>query len=104
MSFIIPLLTTIFGIVIGCTIEFLFSISKILFRKPVKSPGALLIDEKERIYAHPAYGKEFKDFKEIGVSTLYDVIATGKRRAGDDRPLFSWRNSSEEKFKSLSYK
>lgn len=76
---------------------------KILFTQPLKRKGAVEIDSNEHIYAHPDYTDKLEDFSSLGVQTLYDVVQHGVQ-AGGDRPQFSYRNSSEEKFKSYSYK
>jgi hypothetical protein len=76
---------------------------KIIFTKPVKRKGAVEIDKNEHIYAHPDYTDKLQDFNSIGVTTLYDVFLRGLK-IGGDRPQFSYRHSSEEAFKSYSYK
>ena len=102
-SFVIIALFTGLAIGISFFLNFFFAIFKILFTKPIPPKGAVEIDKKEHIFAHPDYTTKLKEFKSIGVQSLYDVLERGLR-AGGDRPQFSFRNSSEEKFKSLSYK
>lgn len=78
-------------------------ILKIILKRPVKQTGAVEIDTKEHIYSHPDFTNKLQGFDSIGVETLYDVLLRGLK-IGGDRPLFSFRNSSEEKFQSYSYK
>ena len=61
------------------------------------------IDTKEHIYTHPDYVDKLQDFSSIGVQTLYDVYLRGLNMGGD-RPQFSYRDSSDEPFKSHTYK
>lgn len=78
-------------------------IFKILFTSPLPKIGAVEIDKKQHIYSHPDYTEKLKDFSSIGVETLYDVLARGLKVSAN-RPLFSFRSSSDEKFKSYTYK
>ena len=78
-------------------------ILKIIFNRRVQQTGAVEIDTKEHIYSHPDYTNKLKEFSSIGKETLYDVLRHGLKLGGD-RPLFSFRNSSQEKFQSYSYK
>ena len=90
-------------LLISLILQFGFKLFKILFTPPLPKIGAVEIDKKEHIYAHPDYTTKLKDFKSIGVETLYDVLLRGLKVSAD-RPLFSFRSSSEEKFKSYTYK
>ncbi|CAF4026108.1 unnamed protein product [Adineta steineri] len=74
-----------------------------LFCKPVKRKGAVEIDTKEHIYAHPDFADKLEDLSSIGLNTLYDVFLRGFKM-GADRPQFSYRQSSDEPFKSYSFK
>lgn len=102
-SFLITAIITIVVIAFTYLLNSSTKILKILFTKPVKRKGAVEIDTKERIYAHPDFADKLQDFNTIGVQTLYDVILRGLK-VGGDRPQFSYRNSSDEKFKSYSFK
>ncbi|CAF0934304.1 unnamed protein product [Adineta ricciae] len=90
-------------IIISLLLNSTTKIFKILFTRPVKKKGAVEIDKKEHIYAHPDHVDKLQDFDSIGVTTLYDVFMRGLK-IGGDRPQFSYRLSSDEPFKSYTYK
>ncbi|UJR30975.1 hypothetical protein I4U23_018487 [Adineta vaga] len=92
-------LVIIFSLLLNSTTK----IFTILFTKPVKKKGAVEVDTKEHIYAHPDHTDKLQDFDSVGVQTLYDVFLRGLR-IGGDRPQFSYRTSSDEPFKSYSFK
>jgi hypothetical protein len=90
-------------IVISTLIEFCFSFSQILFKKPLSPKGAVEIDANEHIYAHPDYTDQLQDHRSFGVETLYEAFLHGLK-ISRDRPLFSFRQSSDQPFKSYTYK
>jgi len=90
-------------IAISALIEFFFSLFQILFKKPLPPKGAVEIDTDEHIYAHPDYVKKLQDSSTFDVQTLYEVILRGLEKSGD-RPHFSYRQSSDQPFKSYTYK
>jgi hypothetical protein len=96
---------TITGLVIaiGVLIEFCFSFFKILLKKPLSPKGAVEIDPNEHIYSHPDYTDQLQDHRLFGVQTTYEALLHGLKIAGD-RPLFSFRQSSDQSFKSYSHK
>jgi hypothetical protein len=101
-SFLIPAIIT--GLV--ALVSYLIvstKILKIIFMKPIKRKGAVEIDEKEHIFAHPEYTDKLQDLNTLGVRTLYEIVLHGVK-VGGDRPQFSFRSSSNEKFKSYTYK
>ena len=101
----VTLTAVITGLVIGITwlLNSCFSIFKIIFQKPAQRKGAVEIDPQEHVYAHPDYTDKLKEFSSIGLQTLYDVLQRGLK-VGGDRPQFSYRQSSDEPFKSYTYK
>jgi hypothetical protein len=101
-SFIVTAIITGLVLVVTWLLNSSTKIFKIIFTRPVKQKGAVEIDTKEHIYSHPDFTDKLQDFNSIGVQTLYDVILRGLK-VGKDRPLFSYRNSSEEKFQSYTY-
>jgi hypothetical protein len=102
-SFII--IATITSLVIGILLllERACSIWKILFQKHAPRKHAVEIDHNEHVYAHPDYTSQLKEFNSIDVQTVYDVLLRGLQ-VGGDRPQFSFRNSSDQPFKSYTYK
>ena len=90
-------------IIISLLLNSTTKIFKILRTRPVKKKGAVEIDKKEHIYAHPDHVDKLQDFDSIGVTTLYDVFMRGLK-IGGDRPQFSYRLSSDEPFRSYTYK
>jgi hypothetical protein len=99
------LVSIITGLVMAITafFEFLFSLSQIIFKKPLPPKGAVEIDPNEHIYAHPDYAKQLQDPSTFDVHTIYDVLLRGLDLSGD-RPQFSYRHSSDQPFKSYTYK
>lgn len=99
------LVSIITGLVMAITafFEFLFSLSQIIFKKPLPPKGAVEIDPNEHIYAHPDYAKQLQDPSTFDVHTIYDVLLRGLDLSGD-RPQFSYRYSSDQPFKSYTYK
>lgn len=100
-GYLFPAIVAVLVIIVGYIVKST-KILKILFSKPLKPKGAVEIDKKEHIYAHPDCADKLQDFESLGLTSLYDVVMTGMKYGGD-RPLFSFRNSSEEKFKSYTY-
>ena len=94
---------TVLVIAISVLIEYCFSFLQILFKKPLPPKGAVEIDTKEHIYAHPDCIDHLHDPKSFGIQTIYEVLLRGLKTAGD-RPLFSFRQSSDQPFKSYSHK
>ena len=101
-SILVPAIVTVLVAIISFVI-YSTKILKILFTKPLKRRGAVEIDTKEHIFAHPEFTDKLQDFNSLDVRTLHDVVEHGMKLGGD-RPLFSYRTSSTEKFKSYSYK
>jgi hypothetical protein len=100
------LFATIIGglvLAIRVLIEFCFSFFQILFKKPLSPKGAVEIDTNEHIYAHPDYTDQLQDHRSFGVQTTHEAFLHGLKIAGN-RPLFSFRQSSDQSFKSYSYK
>jgi hypothetical protein len=94
---------TILVIAISILMEYCFSFFQILFKKPIPPKGAVEIDANEHIYAHPDYVDKLQDPSTFDVHTIYDVILHGLKNGGD-RPQFSYRQSSDQPFKSYTYK
>ena len=94
---------TIVVIVISFILQYCFSLLKILFKRPLPPKGAVEIDPIEHIYAHPDFTRQLKDPKTLDVTTVYDVLQRGLKLAAN-RPQFSFRSSSNEKFQSYTYK
>ncbi|CAF3393097.1 unnamed protein product [Rotaria socialis] len=90
-------------IVVSILMEYFFSLFKILLKRPLSPTGAQEIDAEEHIYAHPKYAKQLMDPRTFDVQTIYEILLNGLRLSGD-RPQFSYRYSSNEKFKSYTYK
>lgn len=102
-SFAITAVITGLVIVISLLLNSYVKLFKIIFKKPVKRKGAVEVDPVEHIYAHPECTEKLRDYSSIGIQTVYDVLLRGLK-VGGDRPLFSSRKSSDEPFKSYSYK
>jgi hypothetical protein len=102
-SFLFTAIITGLVIAVSYLINFSTKIFKIIFNKPVKRKGAVEIDKKEHIYSHPDFTDKLQDFSSIGLETLYDILLRGLK-IGGDRPQFSYRYSSDEPFKSYTYK
>jgi hypothetical protein len=90
-------------IIISALLEFVFSLLQILFKKPLLPKGAVEIDANEHIYAHPEYTRKLQDPSTFDVQTVYEVLLHGLQLSGD-QPLFSYRQSSDQPFKSYTYK
>lgn len=101
-TFVVAIITGLV-IVITALIERFFFIFEILLNKPVKSKGAIEIDAKEHIYAHPDYAGELQGSQSFDVRTIYEVLQRGLRLS-ENQPQFSYRFSSDEKFKSHTYR
>jgi hypothetical protein len=65
--------------------------------------GAIEIDAQERIYAHPNFANNLHDHRAFGVTTAYEVIQRGNTLFAD-RALFSFRDHSNDRFRSFTYK
>ncbi len=94
---------TILVIAISVLIEYYFSFFQILFKKPLSPKGAVEIDANEHIYAHPDCTDQLQDIKSFGIQTIYEALLHGLKIAGD-RPLFSFRQSSNQPFQSYTHK
>jgi hypothetical protein len=93
---------TILVIAISILMEYCFSFFQILFKKPISPKGAVEIDPDEHIYAHPDYVDKLQDPSIFGVYTTYEALLHGLEIDGN-RPLFSYRHSSDQPFKSYTY-
>jgi hypothetical protein len=101
-SILVPAIVTVLVAIVSYVI-YSTKLLKILLTKPLKRKGAVEIDTKEHIFAHPDFTDKLQDFSTLGVRTLHDVVMRGVQ-VGGDRPQFSYRTSSTENFKSYSYK
>lgn len=90
-------------IVISALIERCFSIFQILFKRPLVPRGAVEIDSNEHIYAHPDCVDRLQDHRQFGAETIYDALLHGLKIARD-RPLFTFRQSSDQPFQSYTHK
>jgi hypothetical protein len=90
-------------IIISIFIEYCFSFFQILLKKPLLPTGAVEIDVNEHIYAHPDCTEELHDHNSFGVQTTYEAILHGLK-ISPNRPLFSYRQSSDQPFKSYTHK
>ena len=97
------LVVTILVVVISVLLQYFFSLFEILFKKPLPPKGAVEIDSKEHVYAHPDFADHLQDPKTFEAQTIYEGYLHGVK-VGGDRPQFSYRQSSSEPFKSYSYK
>jgi len=102
-SFFVTAIVTGLIIVVSYLLNSTTKIFKILFTKPIKRKGAIEIDKNEHIYANPDPIDKSDDIASTGIKTVYDVLQRGLK-AGGDRPQFSYRYSSNEPFKSYTYK
>ncbi len=102
-SIVFAAIVTGLVIAISALIEFFFSFFQILLKKPVLPKSAVEIDPNEHIYAHPDYTHQLQDHRSFGVQTIYEVILHGLKIAAD-RPHFSFRQSSDQPFKSYTHK
>ena len=102
LTFII-VITTVVVILISALIEYFFSLWQIITKRPLSPKGAVEIDPVEHIYSHPDYVKGLQDSHTFDVRTIYEVLQRGLRISGD-QPQFSYRYSSDQKFKSYTYK
>lgn len=69
----------------------------------IQAKGAVQIDQKERIFAHPDFVNGLQDHRTFGVKTVYDIIDRSYKLYGD-RAFFSFRDSSQEPFRSYTYR
>lgn len=90
-------------VVISTLMDYLFSFFQILFKRPMPPTGAVEIDEKEHIYAHPTCTKGLRDLSPTDAKTIHEAFLTGLRLRGD-RPQYSFRQSSDQSFQSYTYK
>lgn len=73
------------------------------YQRHLSTSGAVEIDQKEHIFAHPNFIQQVQDHRSFGVRTAYDIInQSGKTYS--DRILFSYRSTSNQTFQSLTYK
>ncbi|CAF5187283.1 unnamed protein product [Rotaria magnacalcarata] len=98
-------LSVITGLIIAISsvMDYFFSLLHILFKKPMRPEGVVEIDPIEHIYVHPECTKGLKDYSSNCATTAYESFLSGLRLSGD-RPQFSYRQSSDEPFKSYTYK
>ncbi len=90
-------------IAISVLIEYCFSLFKMLFKKPLPPKGAVEIDTNEHIYAHPDYADRLQDHRSFGVQTTYEAFLNGLK-IDENGPFLSSRQSSNQSFKSYTYK
>lgn len=102
-SIVIVGILTSLVVLISTFIERFCSILQILFKKPLLPKSAVEIDSKEHIYAHPDCVNQLQDYRQFGVRTCYEAILHGLKIA-KDRPLFAFRQSSNEPFQSYTHK
>ena len=91
-----------FVIFITVLLEYIFSFLKILFKKPLSPTGAVEIDPIEHVYAHPDCTQHLQETKAFGVDTLYGALQHGIQLAAK-KPLFSFREASNQPFKSYTH-
>lgn len=103
VSTVVLALITGLVVVISALLQFFFSIFEIIFKPRIPTKGAVEIDPKEHIYAHPDFADKLQDPHTFDVRTIYDVLQRGLRLGGD-KPHFCYRQSSDQPFKSYSYK
>lgn len=96
-------IVTVAVIAISVLLHYFFSLFEILFKSPVAPKGAVEIDSKEHIYAHPDYADKLQDPSTFEVQTIYEGFLHGVQ-IGGDLPQFSYRQSSSQPFQSYSYK
>ena len=94
---------TVLVVALTALIEYCFSFLRILVKKPLLPTSAVEIDANEHIYAHPECTQGLRETESFGVKTLHDVLLHGVKLAGD-RPLFSFREASNQPFKSYTHK
>lgn len=102
-SIIFAAIVTGLVMAISALSEFCFSVFEILFKKPLSPKSAVEIDTNEHIYAHPDWTDQLQDHRSFGIQTTHEAFLHGLKISGD-RPLFSFRQSSDQPFKSYSYK
>lgn len=90
-------------IVISACINYVLSIFLILFKKPLPPKGAVEIDSKEHIYAHPDCVHQLQDTSIFDVHTIYEILLHGLQKSSN-RPQFLYRKSSDQPFQSYTYK
>ena len=95
-------LLAIFLVFTTVLLEYLFSFLRILLKKPLSPTGAVEIDHIEHIYAHPDCTQHLQEIKAFGVDTLYGVLQNGIQLAAK-KPLFSYREASNQSFKSYTH-
>ncbi|CAF0850825.1 unnamed protein product [Rotaria sp. Silwood1] len=103
MSIMFVSIITGLVVVISALLNYLFSLLQILFKKPLPPKSAVEIDSKEHIYVHPDFANGTQDLSSLDAKTLYEVILHGIQLGGN-RPHFSYRQSSDQTFKSYSHK
>ncbi len=101
-SVIFVCITTGLVIAISALMEFCFSFLQIIFKKPLLPKGAVEIDPDEHIYAHPDYADRLLDHGSFGVKTIYEALLHGLE-ISRNRPLFSFRQSSDQPFQSYTH-
>jgi hypothetical protein len=100
---ILVAIVTVAVVAISVALQYFFSFFRILFTKPIPPKGAVEIDAEEHIYAHPDFTDQLQDPSSLDVKTVYDTLLHGLK-LGPDRPLFSYRQESDQPFKSYTYK
>ena len=101
MTFIAIVTVTV--VAISLALQYFFSFFRILFTKPIPPKGAVEIDAQQHIYAHPDFTDQLQDPGTLDVKTVYDILLRGLKIAAE-RPLFSYRQDSDQPFKSYTYK
>lgn len=95
-------LLAVFVVFTTALLEYLFSFFRIFLKKPLSPTGAVEIDLTEHIYAHPDCTQHLQETKAFGVDTLYGVLQHGIQLAAK-KPLFSYREASNQSFKSYTH-
>ena len=72
-------------------------------KSAIQAKGAVEIDSKEHVFAHPHFANGLQDHRLFQVKTAYDVINRGVELYGN-RAMFSFRQSSREPFQSYTYR
>ncbi|CAF1395506.1 unnamed protein product [Adineta steineri] len=90
-------------IVAGIFIKYCYELFEIILAKPAVSKGAVEIDINEHIYAHPDYIEGLQDPRTFDVHTIYEALLHGFK-INSNRPLFSFRESSDYSFTSYTYR
>lgn len=96
-------ITTAIVVILIVLLDHLFSLLKIIFKRPIKPTQAVEIDPKEHIYAHPKSKDGLMDPKVFDVHTIYEIMTNSVKLYGNRRQL-SYRSSSDQPFQSYTFK